>query len=251
MKNTSTILPIVVLLLGIVYPLVTQARTIKLSSIRDLKVHNAQVEIVTFNGQQALKAEISEEAREKLAEARRRQQAGGSRGGPAAGEADRVDHLIVVEENFNNGTIELEIAGEPAPGAAGGARGFVGVAFRVQPDMKTYDCFYIRPTNGRSDDQERRNHSVQYMSHPDYPWYRLRQETPSKYESYADLQPATWTKLKIVVDGEKARLFLHGNDQPTLIVNDLKTGANAKGAVALWFEGSTIAHYTNLSVSKQ
>src|SRR6185295_13522192 len=63
---------------------------------------------------------------------------------------------------FGNGVIEAEIAGSPGAGAGQGARGFVGIAFRVQPDSKTYDAFYIRPTNGRADDQERRNHATQY-----------------------------------------------------------------------------------------
>jgi len=77
----------------------------------------------------------------------------------------------------------------------------------------------------------------------------LRQETPSKYETYVDLQPATWTKIKIVVEGDKARLYVHGNEQPSLIVNDVKSGVDGRGAVALWFEGSTVAHYANLEVS--
>jgi hypothetical protein len=42
------------------------------------------------------------------------------------------------------------------------ARGFAGIAFRVQPDLRTYDAFYLRPTNGRADDQVRRNHAAQY-----------------------------------------------------------------------------------------
>lgn len=210
--------------------------------------HNAVVSSVTYQGKDALRAEISEEARKKIAEARKKIQASGGRG-PAAFESARHDHLVVVGEDFHNGTIELEVAGEPAPGAAGGARGFVGVAFRVQPDMRTYDCFYLRPTNGRANDQERRNHAAQYISHPEYPWYKLRADTPSKYEAYVDLQPATWTQVKIVVEGETAKLFVHGNDQPTIIVNDVKSGPDAKGAVALWFEGSTIAHYRNLSIT--
>jgi hypothetical protein len=44
----------------------------------------------------------------------------------------------------------------------------------------------LRPTNGRADDQVRRNHSTQYISYPDFPWYRLREETPGMYESYSD-----------------------------------------------------------------
>ena len=227
-----------------------QERAVDLSANAELMLHNAVVSNVDYKGNDAIKAEISAEAREQLAEiARQRQEAGTPPGPPAAGEA-RVDHLIVVDENFHNGTIELEVAGEPAPGAAGGARGFVGVAFRVQADMKTYDCFYIRPTNGRADDQERRNHSVQYISHPEYTWSRLRNETPSKYEAYVDLQTATWTKIKIVVEDDTARLYVHGNEQPTLVVNDLKSGADATGAIALWFEGSTVAHYSNLKITK-
>ena len=102
-----------------------------------------------------------------------------------------------------------------APGAAGGARGFVGIAFRLQADRKTYDAFYLRPTNGRADDQERRNHAAQYIARPEWPWDRLRKETPSRYEAYVDLLPGTWTKIRIEVRGERARLYVHDNEQPT------------------------------------
>jgi hypothetical protein len=144
--------------------------------------------------------------------------------------------------------IEVEMAGAPGPDSGGGARGFVGIAFRLQSDMQTYDAFYLRPTNGRAEDQERRNHAAQYISHPDWPWFRLRRETPSKYEAYVDLEPGVWTRVRIEVRGDRARLFVHGQAQPTLIVNDVKTGASSKGAVALWIGPGTIAHFRNLSV---
>ena len=143
----------------------------------------------------------------------------------------------------------MDLTGEPGAGAGGGARGFVGVAFRVASDGRTYDCFYLRPTNGRADDQERRNHTAQYISHPNFPWFKLREQTPSKYESYVDIQPAEWIHVKIDVNGDKAKLFVNGNSQPTLIVNDLKTGASGKGPVALWMEGTTIAHFANLKIT--
>ena len=62
--------------------------------------------------------------------------------------------------------------------------------------------------------------------------------------------PGTWTRVKIDVRGEKARLYVHDMKQPTLIVNDLNTGAHAKGGVALWIDTGTVAHFRNLSVSK-
>ena len=146
--------------------------------------------------------------------------------------------------------IEIELASKNRQGASGMARGFAGIAFRVSPDMSKYECIYLRPTNGRAEDQERRNHSVQYFSFPDYAWFRLRKETPSKYETYADLAPGEWTKVKIEVRGDKVRLYLHGNEQPTLLVNDLKLGADAKGSIALWLESSTEAYYSNLRISR-
>jgi hypothetical protein len=101
------------------------------------------------------------------------------------------ESLIVVEGlEFGDGVIEAEIAGEPAPGAPATSRGFVGIAFRVQNDMRTLETFYLRPTNGRAEDQERRNHTAQYASNPDWPFSRTRKETPSKYEAYVDMLPS-------------------------------------------------------------
>jgi hypothetical protein len=160
----------------------------------------------------------------------------------------RVGQYAVVEGlEFANGVVEAEVAGAPAPEAPALARGFVGIAFRLQNG--TYDAFYLRPTNGRAEDQERRNHATQYVSHPDWPCFRLRKETPSKYESYVDLMPGVWTKIKIEVRGERARLYVHGREQPTLIVNDLKSGAQGKGGVALWIDIGTVAHFRNLTVT--
>jgi hypothetical protein len=156
-------------------------------------------------------------------------------------------YAIVKDRKFRNGTIEVEVAGAPRAGtAAGGARGFIGVAFRVQHDGK-YEYIYIRPTNGRADDQVRRNHSTQYGAHPEFDFARLRKESPEKYESYADLEPGVWTKLKIVVEGVKARLYVHGAEQPCLIVNDLKLG-DSEGGVALWIGPGTEGHFANLVI---
>ena len=167
----------------------------------------------------------------------------------AAAETQELDDLaIIADSDFGNGTIEAEIAGQPAPGSGEGARGFVGIAFRVKDD-KTYDAFYIRPTNGRADDQERRNHATQYISHPDWTWNRLRKETPGKYESYVDLQPGVWTKIKIEVRGDRARLYVNDAAQPCLIVNDLKTGASGRGKIALWIGLGAVGHFRNLVVS--
>jgi hypothetical protein len=125
----------------------------------------------------------------------------------------------------------VEFAGRPGASAAADARGFIGIGFRLHDGR--FEYIYLRPTNGRAADQVRRNHSIQYSSFPDFDFARLRKEAPEKYESYVDLDPGAWTRCRLVVQGSTARLFVHGADQPALIVNDLKL-ADSSGAVALW-----------------
>ena len=67
------------------------------------------------------------------------------------------------------------------------SRGFIVVAFRIGENNSKIEGIYIRPTNGRTDDQIRRNYSIQYFSFPDYKFDRLRKESPEKQETYADM----------------------------------------------------------------
>jgi hypothetical protein len=209
-----------------------QQGTYPLDTVKGLTLVNATAEPATHEGKRGLRVTLSDEAQRNLR--------------PDSGE---VNPLAVIQDlEFSNGVIEAEIAGAPAPNAGEGARGFVGIAFRMQKDHRTYDAFYLRPTNGRADDQVRRNHSAQYISHPGWPWPRLRKETPEKYEAYVDLVPGAWTKVRIEVRGEQARLYVHDQPQPTLIVNDVKSGAQGSGAIAFWVGPGTIAHVRNLVV---
>lgn len=165
---------------------------------------------------------------------------------PAPGATNATSYAVVKNVLFENGTIEVDLAGEPGVGAAAGARGFIGIAFRIHDDG-SYEYIYLRPTNGRADDQVRRNHSTQYSSFPDFDFARLRQEAPEKYESYVDLQPGVWTKYKIEVKGRKARLYVNGAAQPCLIVNDLKLDPR-EGRVALWVGPGTDGYFSNLKI---
>jgi hypothetical protein len=160
-----------------------------------------------------------------------------------------VQSIVVLPSgSFRDGTIEMDIERHVGKGANPTARGFVGVAFHLSSDRKSFDAFYIRPTNGRADDQLRRNHALQYVSIPTYDFQRFRTESPGVYESYADIQPNEWIRIRIAVAGNKAGLYVNCADQPNLIVNDLKRGGKA-GAVALWIGPGTIAHFKNVRVS--
>lgn len=216
-----------------------QVKRYPLEGTDGVGLHNVAAEPATHQGKKGLRLTLSEEAERRLKTMTPEAQL-------------QIEQLAPLTGlDFSNGIIQAEIAGAPAPDAPEGARGFVGIAFRLQSDMRTFDAFYLRPTNGRADDQERRNHAAQYIAHPDWPWFRLRKETPSRYESYVDLVTGAWTRIKIEVRGARARLYVHGQEQPTLVINDLKSGAQGKGGVALWIDRGTIAHFRDLSVEPE
>lgn len=164
-----------------------------------------------------------------------------------AGAGNAESYALLKDVTFRDGVIEVDLAGQPADGAFAAARGFIGIAFRVQSDGR-YEYIYLRPTNGRADDQVRRNHSTQYSSYPDFDFARARREAPEKYESYVDLQPGVWTSYKLEVDGRSARLYVNGARQPCLIVNDLRLEP-ASGGVAFWVGPGTEGYFSNLRVT--
>jgi hypothetical protein len=153
--------------------------------------------------------------------------------------------------DFSNGTIEVTLLSRLLPTADSTARGFIGLAFRINKDNSRFECIYIRPTNGRAEDQLRRNHSTQYFSYPDYKFDRLRKEAEGRYESYADMGLNEWIKMKIVVQHAQAKLYLNDNPQPVLIVNDLKLGAANSGAVGLFVDSGTDAFFLGIKVEKE
>jgi hypothetical protein len=156
--------------------------------------------------------------------------------------------LAVVESvSLLDGEIALDVAGRRGAFAVPEDRGFVGLAFRIAPQASRYEYVYLRPDNGRADDQVRRNHSTQYASHPEFPWPVLRKSFPGKYESYVDLQPGVWTHMRLVIRSSSVRLYVNRADQPALVVGDLKLEP-AGGHVGLWIGPGTEAYFTNLSV---
>ncbi len=70
------------------------------------------------------------------------------------------------------------------------------------------------------------------------------------YESYADMGLNEWIKIRIVVKGKKASLFLNDNKEPSLIVNDLKNGENNSGAIGLFVDQGTEGYFSDLKIHK-
>jgi len=202
--------------------------TLPLNDASTVRPHNVTVSAVTYRGSDALEVRLS---------------------GPYRG-PDKDTFALVPDLDFHDGTIEVDVAGSLLAAALTGARGFIGVAFRVGGESDGFACeaFYIRPTNGRAEDQLRRNHSTQYFSYPGFDFDRLRREAPGQYESYVDVMPDEWIHLRVEVSGATARFYVGTATQPALIVNDLKRGSGAHGTVGLWVDNGTDGHFRNLSV---
>ncbi len=163
--------------------------------------------------------------------------------------ADQPTFAKINNVHFKNGTIEAKVLSRLVKNAPDFARGFIGIAFRIDSSNGKFESIYIRPTNGRANDQVRRNHSIQYFSYPDYTFDRLRKESPEKYESYSDMALDEWISMKVEVKGDKAKLFLNGSKQPVLIVNDLKHGTDASGSIGLWVDIGTEGYFTDIKVT--
>jgi hypothetical protein len=209
------------------YAQVSQVQTFPLSGAQDLDARNVKLEPAEYKGRKAIRITLPDS--------------------PAPG--PRFTLLRGVD--FADGTIEADVAakvtlatpaGSPVPTA------FIGIAFRSRSDANHYELFYLRPGNSGSSDQLQRNHSVQYMSMPDFDWYKLRKAWPSAYEAYADLEPEAWTRMRIEVAGRQAKLYLNSAPKPVLVVDGLK-GEDLTGGIGLWAGGGQESYFSNMRIT--
>ncbi len=71
--------------------------------------------------------------------------------------------------------------------------------------------FYLRPKNGRAEDQLQR-----------------------KCETYVDLVPEDWARIRIEVQGHKARLYVNAAAQPTLLERSQAWPVKGLGRAVDW-----------------
>jgi len=144
--------------------------------------------------------------------------------------------------DFQNGTIEVMIRGKNNPGAS-----FVGVAFRGVDDQ-TYDAVYFRPFNFVADNDLSLSHMVQYISHPEYTWSRLREEHTDVYENPLPNppDPDRFFHARIVITKPQIRVFLGEETEPCLVVEELtdRTG----GRVGLWMGNGSDGSFAELVI---
>jgi hypothetical protein len=143
---------------------------------------------------------------------------------------------------FADGTIEFDVRGKDVV-----QQSFVGLAFHGL-DPQTFDAIYFRPFNFKAADPARRAHSVQYISHPAFPWDKLRSERPGEFEKALSSppDPNDWFHVRVVVQHPVVRVFV--NDQPTPSLEVRQLSDRKRGWVGFWVGNGSGGSFANLSV---
>lgn len=127
-------------------------------------------------------------------------------------------------KDFQNGAIEIELRGKDVF-----QRSFIGIVFHGI-DAVSYDAVYCRPFNFSARDSIRRIHAVQYISHPDFTWEKLRKGRNAVFEKEIINPPGAgdWFTMKLVVDGKTVKVYINNAAEPSLTVEKLNNRTSGK-----------------------
>lgn len=149
--------------------------------------------------------------------------------------------------NLENGIVEVKVLSRLLPNAPPFARGFIGLVFRINEDNTAYESIYLRPTNGRAEDQFRRNHTIQYYAYPEYKFDQLRAESKGEYETYADIGLDEWITVRIEFSEKSSKLFLNNREYPAFLVGEM-LGSTTSGSIGLWVDIGTEGYFKDFKI---
>ncbi|MGZ5040033.1 MAG: twin-arginine translocation signal domain-containing protein [Usitatibacter sp.] len=168
-----------------------------------------------------------------------------------AGRGGNGPSYVVVARDFADGTIEVDVGAELTGKGQRDARGFAGIAFHIDEDREEYEAVYLRMTNGRLNEPRPPaplvERAIQYVAHPDFHFNVSRQKFPGRYERGADIALGRWHRLRLEIQGSRARALVDGRE--ALAVDDLHY-AGRRGAVGLWIDDGSRGFFSALDVTK-
>jgi hypothetical protein len=126
-------------------------------------------------------------------------------------------------EGFKKGVVHIEMRGQDVF-----QKSFIGIAFNGQNDS-TFEAVYCRPFNFYAADSVRHIHAIQYISHPIFPWKKLRDERNAQFEKEIKNAPHPdgWFTMKLVIEDKTIKAYINQATQPALVVprlTDAKMG---------------------------
>jgi hypothetical protein len=146
-------------------------------------------------------------------------------------------------KNFQNGILEIEMRGKDIL-----QRSFIGLIFHGQNDS-TYDAVYCRPFNFFAKDSVRKIHAVQYISHPNFTWKKLRETRNGEFEKeiISPPDPNGWFTMKIVIENKSVKAYINQDAKPSLSVEKLTNTQNGK--VGIFVGDGSGGDFRNVKVS--
>ena len=157
--------------------------------------------------------------------------------------SEEGDGLVVYQNlEFENGTIEADIKGKDVL-----QKSFVGIAFHIQ-DENSFNAIYFRPFNFKK--PERAAHSVQYISHPEFTWFKLRNDFPEQFENpvHPIPDPDNWFHATVVVNWPTVKVYVDNAKEPSLDV--VMKSEFKKGKVGFWVGNGSDGAFKNLEITK-
>ncbi len=141
-------------------------------------------------------------------------------------------YVFLPEVDFQDGTIEVDIAGAT----------FSGIAFRGRDGGKRAEKLYFRPQNAGTAKHE---NTVQYslIGRPDGSWRALRTKFPGKYEAGADIAKDKWFHVRLEIRGKRLEAFVNDSPKPVLVVDPLLDELS-RGTVGVWGWNTYFAGFT-------
>ncbi len=145
---------------------------------------------------------------------------------------------------FSEGIIEVDLKGKDEF-----QKSFLGIAFHGLNDS-TYDAIYFRPFNFATKDSVRKIHAVQYISHPQYGWKKLREERNGEFEKsvFPVPNPKEWFHARVEIKGLKVSVYLNGSTTPSLEVN--KLNERNTGRLGIWVGDGSGGEFANLIIKQ-
>lgn len=194
--------------------------------------HNVTVHPATIEGRKALRVTLTDEA---------------SKGEPNVDFIDMPTFLIIPTD-FKNGTISVDLFSQLRKDAPDYARGFAGLAYRINTTQDFFEAVYLRPLNGLKVNPAppRDQRAIQYFCYPDWKFDRLREEYPDgDFEAGANIGPAEWINLRLNIDEDNLTVFV---DDVECISLEQTKAEGTNGKIGLFVDIGTEAYFCNLKI---
>jgi len=159
-----------------------------------------------------------------------------------------TENFVILPADFSTGTLEVEIFTMLAHDATPEDRGFSGLAYHIDDDVKNFESVYIRGTNGLKENPPapRNARGIQYFAFPDAKFDYLRENYPGVYEAPANLGLNEWITLKLEVTDDGVTSYVNGDMSLTVKGSLCKSQS---GRVGLRVDIGTEAYFSNLKIS--